>query len=103
MKAIQTKDWTSRLMDAYMDGCITRTRLKTLSNTLPEVEAAFGGTMSSIFKMTEQLIEGVKKLQETIPDDGSLNEGAGNQAVIEAVKTGSAAIRKMSGLMEDSI
>jgi len=103
MKAIATKDWSSRLMDAYMDGFITRAQLKNYSNMLPDMKKTFGETMDAIFEMTEQLIDGVIKYQKKIPTDGSISEGAANQAVIEAVKTGSAQIRKVSGLMEGGI
>lgn len=99
-KSMMTKDWADRLMDAYMDGYITKAQLKSLSNLLPDMESAFDGTMSSITKMTEKLMESVKEFQKTIPTDGNMTEGVGNQVLIEMVKTGSALIRKVSGLME---
>ena len=100
MKALQTKDWASLVMAAHMSGYITKVQLKSLLNLLPDMEAAFDGTMSSIVKMTEKLMDEVKKFKQTIPTDGSIAEGVGNQILIEMVKTGSALIRKVSGLME---
>lgn len=100
MKALMTKDWSDIVMNAHISGYVTKTQLKTLSNLLPDMESAFDGTMSSIIKMTSQLMEAVKEFQETIPTDGSWGEGVGNQVLIEMVKNGSALIRKVSGLME---
>jgi hypothetical protein len=100
MKALMTKDWSTMVMNAHMSGYITKTQLNSLENLLPSMEKTFDGTMSSISKMTLQLMKSVKEFQKMIPTDGSMGEGVGNQVLIEMVKTGSALIRKVSGLME---
>jgi hypothetical protein len=99
-KAMITKDWANMVMNAHMSGYITKTQLKSLLSLLPNMEATFDGTMSSVSKMTEKLMESVKDFQKTIPTDGTITEGVGNQVLIEMVKTGGALIRKVAGLME---
>ena len=100
MKALQTKDWSTRVMDAYMDGYVTQTKLKSVSKALPEIEATIDETMNFVFKATSKLMKGVKEFQKMLPTDGSITEGAGNEAVIETVRTGTTLIRKAVGLME---
>ena len=102
-KAIATKDWGSMVMEAHMKGYITKANLNGLLNLLPTMEATFDGTMSSVNRMTEQLMDAVKAFQLTIPTDGSISEGVGNQILIEMVKTGFALIRKVMGLVEGAI
>ena len=102
-KALQTKDWASvmsKVMDAHMVGYITRTKLKSVSSTLPEIKAIIDETMDFVFEATSKLMEGVQEFQETLPTDGSIAEGAGNEAVIQTVRTGTTLIRKGVGLME---
>lgn len=99
-KALMTKDWSDMVMEAHMKGYVTKTQLTSLVNLLPTMEATFDGTMDSITRMTEQLMDAVKAFQFTIPTDGSISEGVGNQVLIEMVKTGSALIRKVMGLVE---
>ena len=99
-KAMMTKDWSNLMMEAHMKGYITKTNLNTLLNLLPTMKATFDGTLGSIIEMTEQLRDAVYAFQLTIPTDGSMAEGACNQILIEMVKTGSALIRKVMGLVE---
>gem|GEM_PF-5561304 len=98
-----TKDWSDKLMDAHMEGCIIKTKLKSLENTLPEISKTFDETMEYVFEMTAKLMKKVKEFQEMLPTDGSMGEGVGNQALLNMVETGSAMIRKSVGLMERGI
>jgi len=102
-KALMTKDWSDIVMEAHMKGYITKTNLNTLLSLLPTMEATFDGTMDSVYRMTEKLMEYVKNFQMTLPTDGSIAEAVGNQILIEMVKTGGALIRKAMGLVEGAI
>ena len=99
-RALMSKDWGDLVMEAHMKGYITRTQLKSLVNLLPEMKAAFNGTMESVKEMMETLRDATIAFQATIPTDGSMAEAAGNQLMVEMVKTGSALIRKVLGLVE---
>lgn len=102
-KALQTKDLSSMVMEAYAKGFVTTTNLNILLNLLPKMKATFKGTLESVTEMTEQLRDAVKAFQLTIPNDGSMSEAACNQLLVEMIKTGSALIRKVLGLVEGAI
>jgi len=99
-KALMTKDWPDMVIEAHMKGYITKTHLKSLLSLLPDMETTFDGTMDSVYRMTEKLMEHVKNFQMTLPNDGSMAEAVGNQILIEMVKTGGALIRQAMGLVE---
>ena len=67
------------------------------------MKTAFSETMSAVYDMTDDLIVNVESLQSRLPTDGTIAEGAGSQALIELVKTGSALIRKVTGLVEEAL
>ena len=102
-KALMTKDWSDMVMEAHMKGFITKTNFNSLLSLLPTMKATFNGTMESVIEMTEQLRDAAMAFQRTIPNDGSIAEGVGNQVLIEMVKTGGALIRKVMGLVEGAI
>lgn len=102
-KAIATKDWSDMVIEAHAKGYVTKTNLKTLSTLLPEMKTTFNGALDAVYEMTEDLIKAVENIQTILPTDGSMAEGAGSQALIEMVKTGSAMIRKVTGIVEGAI
>jgi len=102
-KSLMTKDWSNMVMEAHMKGFIIKTNLNTLLSLLPTMKVTFNGTMESVIEMTEQLRDAVMAFQLTIPNDGSMSEAACNQLLVEMIKTGSALIRKVMGLVEGAI
>ena len=102
-KAVMTKDLGTMIMEAHAKNFVTRTNLKGMVKLIPDMKTAFSEAMSAIYEMTDDLIVNVESLQTRLPTDGSMAEGAGSQAMIELVKTGSAMIRKVTGVVEGAI
>ena len=102
-KSVVTKDLGNMIMGAFAKGFVTRTNLRTLTVMLPEMKTTFSGALDVVYEMTEELIKKVDDLQTIIPTNGSFSEGAASQAMVEMVKTGSAMIRKVTGVVEEAI
>lgn len=102
-KSVTTKDLGTMIMEAHGENFVTRINLKGMVKLIPDMKTAFSEAMSAVYEMTDDLIVNVECLQARLPTDGSLAEGAGSQAMLELVKTGSAMIRKVTGLIEGAI
>lgn len=102
-KAVTTKDLGTMVMEAHGENFVTRIKLKGRIKLIPDMKTAFSETMDAVYEMTDDLIVNVESLAARLPTDGSLAEGAGSQALIELVKTGSAMIRQVTGLIEGAI